>query len=493
MRSPTPPPSRGAVPSHRLGKLLAVAALIASWCTPAAPATTPPKFPPVHFPSLDGTGQHIQRTMRLLATSTPEQPNTVRVLFYGQSITEQGWWRLVEADLRRRFPHAHLVVENRALGGFAAQLLVKTAETDLYPFNPDLVIFHVYGSHERYEDIIRRIRERTTAEILMQTDHVTSPDDLVEETDPAKLRPEREQWNAFMNQRWLPEIAARYGAELCDQRSLWKGYLRQHNLEPSALLSDAVHLNAHGEWLMAQCVIAWLRRDPALAASPAEDWITTLAVEEDLAWKDGHLRVEFEGNGIEVALSDTPGASAEVWIDGRRPSEFPELYGPTRAVLVRENAPPVKWPLIAPIARARPAVIEDWVLTARARNMPAGTFSFTIRGSVTGPDGEGSSDAAFLSTSGRVAIAPEAWNVPYAMRLARIDPIPETFTVQWSVVPRFVDEVRSVPSAPSGAESRQVVAHGLPNTRHVLELRGTSASPIRAIRIHRPPLASTSP
>ncbi len=116
-------------------------------------------------------GAERSRTMRLLATSTPERRNTVRILFYGQSITEQKWSEQVAADLRRRFPHADLVVENRALGGFASQLLVKTAETDLYPFYPDLVVFHVFGAHDKYEDILRRTRERTTAEILQQNDH----------------------------------------------------------------------------------------------------------------------------------------------------------------------------------------------------------------------------------------------------------------------------------------------------------------------------------
>ena len=48
-------------------------------------------------------GRKIQRTMRLLAESTPEKRNTVRVLFYGQSITEQGWWKIVADDLRARF------------------------------------------------------------------------------------------------------------------------------------------------------------------------------------------------------------------------------------------------------------------------------------------------------------------------------------------------------------------------------------------------------
>ena len=73
------------------------------------------------------------------------------------------------------FRNANLVIENRALGGFASQMLVKTAETDLYPFYPDLLIFHVYGAHDKYEDIIRRVRERTTAEILQQNDHVDQP------------------------------------------------------------------------------------------------------------------------------------------------------------------------------------------------------------------------------------------------------------------------------------------------------------------------------
>ncbi len=80
-------------------------------------------YPPARLPDASGWGRNIQRTMRLLATSTPEHRNTVRILFYGQSITEQKWAKLVEDDLRRRFPHANLIVENRALGGFASQML----------------------------------------------------------------------------------------------------------------------------------------------------------------------------------------------------------------------------------------------------------------------------------------------------------------------------------------------------------------------------------
>ena len=85
------------------------------------PGTHAEDFPkPKSFGDIANSGRNIQRTMRLLAESTPQKRNTVRVLFYGQSITEQKWAKMVEEDLRRRFPNAHLVIENRALAGFAS-------------------------------------------------------------------------------------------------------------------------------------------------------------------------------------------------------------------------------------------------------------------------------------------------------------------------------------------------------------------------------------
>ncbi len=271
-------------------------------------AGQPTAYPQPKFGDTGAWGRNVQRTMRLLATSTPQKRNTVRILFYGQSITEQAWWPAVADDLRTRFPQANLVIENRALGGFASQMLVKTAETDLYPFYPDLLIFQVYGAHDKYEDIIRRVRQRTTAEILQQNDHVTSPADFNEETDPAKLWPPNgKHWNAFMNHNWLPAVSRRYGTEFCDQRGLWKQYLADNGLEPKQLLKDGVHLNAHGEFLMAQCVKAYLRYDPGLGASAADRWVKTYEVGKDIAWRDGLLRLAFEGNRVEVIVK--PGSA----------------------------------------------------------------------------------------------------------------------------------------------------------------------------------------
>ena len=62
-----------------------VASLLILVCL-AMPASETPTYPPAKFPAASGWGKNIQRTMRLLATSTAENRNTVRILFYGQSI-----------------------------------------------------------------------------------------------------------------------------------------------------------------------------------------------------------------------------------------------------------------------------------------------------------------------------------------------------------------------------------------------------------------------
>ena len=108
---------------------------------------------------------------RLTASSTA-RPETVRVLYYGQSITRQDWWREVAADLRTRFPGTDLRIENRSIGGYSTQFLIRTMEADILPFHPDLIIFHDYGAEALYEKIIRWILSNTTAEELLQSDQV---------------------------------------------------------------------------------------------------------------------------------------------------------------------------------------------------------------------------------------------------------------------------------------------------------------------------------
>lgn len=425
-------------------------------------------------------GRGIQRTMTLLATSTPEHRNTVRILFYGQSITEQRWWTEVEADLRARFPHADLIVENRALGGFSSQRLVKTAETDLYPFQPDLLVFHVYGAHDDYERIIRRTRERTTAEILIQTDHVGARADWRnEETEPAQITPKH--WDSFMNYRHLPAVIERYGCGYVDQRNLWKRHLAERGLEASALLRDGVHLNDDGCRVMAVFVKAALvKRDEPVLDPMNCGYVRTYVAGRNLDTSSGSLKLEFDGNRVDLIARRAAERPIDALIDGVKPSRHPELFCLTRALA----KPGGKWPVLANLGSEQPLLLEEWTMAVERDAANESLFRFTLSGSKTGPDGSGRSDVRFVSDSGRVVIDPEDWDVGYALGLANVKPVPASFTVRWTVAPRYLDSWQPAASRP-GMEDSVTLGHGLADEPHTLELTG-DLSALAAVRVYSP-------
>lgn len=443
--------------------------------------------PPKNLGDATQLGRNVQRTMALLAGSTPQQPNTVRILFYGQSITEGSWWQEVADDLRRRFPDADLQIENRALGGFSSQRLVKTAESDLYRFAPDLMIFHVYGAHDDYENIIRRARSRTTTEVLIQTDHVTKDTDLDEETDPAKIRLEGAMWDSFMNSVHLPTVARRYDCALLDQRNLWTQYLRDYDVRAPQLLRDGVHPNEWGNYLMAELTKAYLVRRDDVPIDPMNcDMVRTLVVGRDVQWKNGQITLPFEGNRIDAIARDTKDADeqmpAAIEIDGVKPSAHAELYGFTRALAT----PGGKWPVILKIGSQKPLVLEEWTL--KVNKVPnEAHYNFALSGSQTGADGSGRSDQRFVSDSGRVVIEAEDWDVEYALSLPGIKPVPDEFEVRWKVVADFADAFVAPTTRANGIENVVTLAQGLKPRTHILRIDGSPATPIAALRVYRPP------
>ena len=430
-----------------------------------------PPVPPPEDPSALGVG--VQRTMRLLATSTPQHRNKVRILFYGQSITEQEWSKQVADDLRRRFPHADLDIQNRAIGGFAAQWLIRPAEHDLYPFYPDLLIFHVYGANQEYEQIIKNVRTRTTAEVLMQKDHVTAWPPAV----PDEKKDKGLWWDHMMNHVFLPGIAKKYGCALVDIRTAWLAYLKANALEPKALLKDGVHLNEQGNYLLAALVSRYLVYRPELPASPEDPMVRTLEVGKDAAWKNGRLSIEFEGNRIDALAAAEPRGQlksrARVLIDGKRPSEFPEC-----CCISRPEPGPWSPLFLSRVDHQRPLVIEQWKARVTSVSPDGKSWKFDVQGSITGPDGSGENSKPFVSKSGRVQIRPEAWFAP--------GKVPAEYEVRWKVVPLFVDTYQPPLVEDTAREYSVTLAQGLSNSKHTLELIGEV--PLRAFRVYRPPL-----
>jgi type 1 glutamine amidotransferase len=447
------------------------------WHSPLSAAATYPALSPWQPDSEQR--EHLRRSLTLLQSSTRDDRKTVRVLFYGQSITQQAWWKEVEKYLRSTYTNANLIIENRAIGGHASQLLVKTAEADLYPFQPDLLIFHVYGSHIDYESIIRRVRERSCADILLQTDHITSDASLTEETDPAKLSPAK--WDPWMNHVFLPATAAKYGACRADIHEMWKGYLKANQLKAADLLRDGVHLNAHGEWLMAELLKAYLA---PLAPKAGYDPLNEPRVHTVLLpHSAGPEPFRFEFTGTRADLIFKPGATAglSVLVDGKKPSAMPEPYGFTRV----SAFPMSDWPMLLKVGTAAPLVAEDWSLKIDEASPDGKCCHFTLRGSVTGEDGEGYSTNHFVSKSGRVVIEPADWNLGFCISVFK-RALPENHTATWRAVLRGTDSAVP-PAASTGTEACVTLAQNLSSGSHVLELRGAAlADQIQAIRFYFP-------
>jgi hypothetical protein len=433
-------------------------------CPPPPPAEYPPDF-----------ARGIQRTMTLLAAGTPERRHPVKVLFYGQSITNQEWTQEVARWLRETFPHADLTIENRSIGGFASQRLCRTAKHDLYPFYPDLMIFHVLGDHRRYEDIIRETRSRTTAEIAIWNDHVTQypvPEDC---------------WEEKMSYDYIPGFARKYGCFLMDVRTEWKQYLDATGLDAAALLRDGVHLNDCGNYVLGELIKRRLRHNPDLPDDDWRDTVRTYEVGTDVQWQDGRIALEFDGNRVDLLSArrpgDTPG-TARVLIDGKAPSEFPELYVIERV----SGTANIGWPAIQRVSWQTPLVLETWTARVTEINDACDTFTFDVEGSVTGPDGSGISGERFVSRSGRVVIEPDDWVLAYDRQVSG-KPTPPGFECRWRVVPAFTDLYEAPVVEDPAREYAVTAAQGLTNSRHALELVAVGDQPpVAAIRVYEPPV-----
>jgi hypothetical protein len=273
------------------------------------------QYPPAPPQDTSGFGAGVQRTMTLLAASTPRKRNTVRILFYGQSITKQDW-------------------------------------QDRHSF------------------------------------------------------------------QWMRDLAQKYGLEWGDVRRPWREYLEMHKLPPQALLRDSVHLNAHGDWLMAELIKRHLRHIPGVPADAWRDLVQVYTPGKDAAWAGNRLELEFEGNRVEAVAERgwrRPGTRARFLIDGKAPSELPELR--VHGKMTDTWGP--DWPVAIRVSARSPLLLEDWTLTIFEAGPNGKRFRFRVEGSRTGPDGEGLSAERFVSKSGRVLIESEDWHVARARDLRK--------------------------------------------------------------------------
>jgi hypothetical protein len=393
--------------------------------------------------------KNIQRTMRSL-NGERNPGEKVRILFYGQSITAQQWWKKVVSQLKTDFPKANIEVANPAIGGFKSHALIRTAYHDLYPFYPDLLIFHVYGDMKNYEAIIKKARETTTAEIILWTDHVAVrkhrgiSDDQRSET--------------------IRELAKKYDCMLIDVRPVWKKYLADSGKTPKDLLSDTIHLNSDGVNLLAEIIGNEIKRNDTFGENAkAQKQITTIPIDSDQVKKnsDGSISLDFTGNRV-VAVSngENPTRTFKVMLDGKELNTFSGVWGVTLP------SSGINWmPSIRRVEVGENPVAETWTLTCLDDSTPDGKkIHFKLTGSVTGEDGEGWSTEDFVSKSGRIKIAKRDWGVAGTLRVAR-KKLQKNFEITWKTYSLFKSSF-----SPGSKGEETLLLQGVSNSEHNLTI-----------------------
>ena len=444
-------------------------------------------------------GARLTRSATLLATSCKERRLPVKILIYGQSITgSRSFSEQISEYLKEKFPYADFTVENKSIGGFGGEQLLRTAVHDVYTNCPDLIIFHVYGGekHGELEQLFTNIRKLTTADIILMNHHLSGNQKEVSAT----------------SYQYLRYIAAKYNCEQVDISTEWVKYLSDNNLKPTDLLRDNVHPNPNGNWLMAQLIGRHIRYNPLFPslwlntvqtcfASSAYEINGTKALEfSGKPWnmvngvptgnseKSG-LKLTFYGNRVDVIAgqiqNEEKTGSARIRIDGKPVSDNHSLYAITRP----SPGPGTWFPAIRRISHQNPLIVEDWILKIDKISSDSSVWFFSVNGSQTGYDGSGNSAAPFVSKSGRVVIDPYDYMFAQIKKTFKVT-TPVGFEASWSVVPLFEDIYQSPEITDKTKVYKITLVQGLKNGPHTLELIpvGDGPVPVEAFEIHRPPM-----
>jgi len=464
--------------------------------------THPPRpTNPMPAPAADEAlfGARLIRSATLLATSCPERRWPVKILIYGQSISgSQIFTEQMSAYLKEKFPYADISLENRSIGGFGGDRLIRTAVHDVYTACADLIIFHVYGGeqHGELEQFFTNVRRYTTADILLMNHHLSG--------NQTEYIPSSYQY--------LRYIANKYNCELADISTEWMKYLSDNHLKTADLLRDGTHPNRNGNWLLAYLVGRHLQYNPLFPgewqnriqtcfatsaydhnpdnplAFKGQPWNITDGVPTGVT-KQGTLKLTFYGNRVDVIAGQLQngknGGTAHVIIDGKADSDKNLPYAITRP----GHGPGTWFPAIKRVSHQSPLLPEKWLLKIDKINPDSTVWFFTVKGSLTGIDGSGRSDQPFVSKSGRVVIDVADYMFTDIKKGFKVM-TPVGFEVNWSVVPLFQSTYNAPVIADKAKMYKTTLVQGLKNGPHTLELipNGDGSVPVEAFEIHRPPI-----
>ena len=429
---------------------------------------------PLSQERLNELGRMMPRTVHLLESSTPNNRKKVKIAIYGQSLSDKNnfWWRYLHKGLQAAYPNADIDVNCLGVGGFSTTTLWRMAYQDMAAYYPDLVILCVSGNHYYYETLLRQIRGCTTAEILIQTDHIRGKTGEGEGCDWDCNIYDLSEWNNKMSFQTIPKYCETYGLEHNNRLREWYDYLKANCYHPAwgnLLQADSSHFGPHAEYLTAALTARHFRYHENADPDPNR-MVTVYKVGEDVTVKKNTIRLPIDGNRIDVITENGDGKEAiQVRIDGLIPSMYPGCYNNTRTAT---NDDFWQGGVVQTFGSSIDLQQEDWTIKI------ADGGNFTLTGSLTGYDGAGNIAERFRSKSGRVVIHPEDWFKGFS----ELENRELYFQTKLFACDSYVLPV----SQPANAENAVTLAQGFPNGQHEVTLTG-AVNKIKEIRVYRPP------
>lgn len=198
-------------------------------------------------------------------------------------------------------------------------------------------------------------------------------------------------------------------------------------------------------------------------------------INRDFKIENNKIILKCFGNRFDVLLKPKViNGQVTVTIDGNSPSFYKSSYGFTRS----SAYPNSNWPALLKVtAGTKPLIEETWTIKIKNSNRDLTLFDFDLIGSKTGFDGIGSSDKKFESNSGRINIAPDDWNLAFAISVFK-KPLPADFKITWNA--EFNGKNRLEINNKTNHEIR--IAQDMSKEKHVIELVGQAIDSVRGVR-----------
>lgn len=428
--------------------------------------------------------QYLNRSQALLQSATPSNRVAFRIMFYGNSHFLRPWWSDMVQYIQATYPHVVVIATNASINGFFAVDMSRTVIADVGQWQPDLLLIRAIGPTEDQEALYKNIRAVTTADVIVQAEHPITPPELTESADDSRLLVEFAR-----NYLWYPPIANQYNICWADIRTPWKEYLNRYSLPfNSLLIGDNSHFNWEGNAFAAELMSAFVRPRPLPTGLDPwnNSWIATVNLHPVTNWSGDDLEMDASCSRLDVVYDpDVPGEvpALTVEIDGQLPSKTQDFWGFTRAGPSFE----IPWPGLRRVTSEVLLTWEEWTLRVMSFNPSDFSLSYSISGTVTGPDGAGQSGLPFLSNSRRVSVEAADMIIGDAAKWRGLNP-PAGFEIKWHSALFANDTLsESTPVFPGGDNNQRMFYSEKDIQRRVRLKRIVGAkNRIRAIRAYSP-------